>query len=353
MNKHYEKIDGLRFIAIFLVLLEHFAPYIGRPLFAGFYGVDLFFVISGFLVTTVLLKSSRKTFGANYLNFIARRTLRIFPIYYLAVLLLFVLNMPGVRDNIVYLLTYTFNYAIVFKDIPITPINPFWSLCVEEQFYLFWPFVVLSLKRKPKALMIAVIMIIIVGYSQQIFGIFPSLIPYNYYGLLTRMAALGLGALGSLLSLSNKLPSKFLKNKMVEYLVLSILILTLITTFKYKMFVLGLCSLYLVLKSAFYEFSFRPLENLLKNKTAIYIGTISYGIYIFHMPMSYYLGKYVLDPFLDKINYASWGKLKILEWHKWIVKFPIYAFFSVVIAMFSYKYFEEPFLRLKNKFRTD
>lgn len=59
---YYPKINGLRFIAIFLVLLEHFAPFIGRPIFAGFYGVDLFFVISGFLVTLVFTQYKRTIF---------------------------------------------------------------------------------------------------------------------------------------------------------------------------------------------------------------------------------------------------------------------------------------------------
>ena len=111
--KYYERIDGLRFIAIFLVLLEHFAMYIGRPLYAGFYGVDLFFVISGFLVTTVLLKSNERSFKENYKRFIGRRTLRIFPIYYLTILLLWIFGLTIVRQNLPYLLTYTFNYAII------------------------------------------------------------------------------------------------------------------------------------------------------------------------------------------------------------------------------------------------
>ena len=86
---HYNKIDGLRAVAISLVLLEHFAMIIGRPIFAGFYGVDLFFVVSGFLVTGILIKQNDKTFLENYKRFIGRRTLRIFPIYYLTILIFF------------------------------------------------------------------------------------------------------------------------------------------------------------------------------------------------------------------------------------------------------------------------
>ena len=82
--KHYKQLDGLRFIAVSLVLVEHFATFLGRHISAGYYGVDLFFVISGFLITNILLRSN-ESFGKTYKNFIGRRTLRIFPIYYLTI----------------------------------------------------------------------------------------------------------------------------------------------------------------------------------------------------------------------------------------------------------------------------
>jgi peptidoglycan/LPS O-acetylase OafA/YrhL len=79
--KYLVRIDGLRFDAIALVLIQYFAAGIGKHFSARFYGVDLFFVISGFLTTSILIKANDKGFKRNYINFIVRRTLRIFPIY--------------------------------------------------------------------------------------------------------------------------------------------------------------------------------------------------------------------------------------------------------------------------------
>jgi len=194
--KYYEKIDGLRFVAIFFVLVEHFAFFLGRYISAGYYGVDLFFVISGFLITSILLKPNEKTFKTNYKNFLGRRTLRIFPIYYLTILILWVLNLHMIRDKLAWFVTYSFNYAWVLYNLPLSPVTHFWSLCVEEQFYLFWPLIVLSLKSRQQKLMILIIGIVVLGYVQLIFNIFPSIGAYNMTGLFTRMSSLGLGEPG-------------------------------------------------------------------------------------------------------------------------------------------------------------
>jgi peptidoglycan/LPS O-acetylase OafA/YrhL len=70
---YYRKIDGLRFIAILFVMIEHFASFLAKYISAGYYGVDLFFVISGFLVIGILLKPNEGSFKKNYLNFLGRR----------------------------------------------------------------------------------------------------------------------------------------------------------------------------------------------------------------------------------------------------------------------------------------
>ncbi len=196
--KHYGKIDGLRFIAIALVLVHHFSYSIGRNFTIGYYGVDLFFVISGFLITLILCKS-KGNFKSAYKNFIGRRTLRIFPIYYLTVLILYLLNLEVVRNYLLTILTYTFNYTIAYNKLPLTPISHFWSLCVEEQFYLFWPFIVLPLRNNYRYLVWAIITISIFSFSQLAIGYISWMKPYYYLHLFTRMGSLGLGALAAML----------------------------------------------------------------------------------------------------------------------------------------------------------
>lgn len=161
------QLDGLRAIAILLVLWVHF-PFIegsdvsravsklGLAMRAGYFGVDLFFVLSGFLITRILLNERAHTGGVSLRSFYIRRALRIFPIYYLCVLI-YALLFAGRQGDIVALLTYTFNYYRPFHGEPMA-LEQAWSLSVEEQFYLFWPFVVAALPlawgRKTTALLI-------------------------------------------------------------------------------------------------------------------------------------------------------------------------------------------------------
>jgi peptidoglycan/LPS O-acetylase OafA/YrhL len=347
--KYYPKINGLRFIAIFLVLIEHFAYFIGKRITAGYYGVDLFFVISGFLVTSVLLATKKESFSDNYVHFVGRRTLRIFPIYYFTIFILLIVGVDAVSKNLFSLLTYTYNYASIHNNISPNPVFQFWSLAVEEQFYLLWPFIVIPLKKKPLVLLSIISVVVIVGYSQLIFSIFPRLSAYNYVSLLTRMASLGLGALGAILATHNLLSENFFKNKFIEYIILSLLILMLLLNYKIKLLVLGFCSLYLVLKVSFFDLSYEPFNKFLCNKYIMYIGTISYGIYVFHGPISYYFGQYIFDPFWNGIRFESLGKFSKLEWHPWIIKFPLYSLLSIGVSALSFKYFETPILKLKDR----
>lgn len=336
-------------MAVFLVMLQHFAKYIAKYFYTGYYGVDLFFVISGFLVTTVLLRSNENSFKENYVHFIGRRTLRIFPIYYLTILILWLLSQTVVRENLVYLLTYTFNYALISKPLPKSAVSHFWSLSVEEQFYLFWPFFVLLLKKRTGVLFVVTMLMIVIGYAQQVFSIFPSVNRYNYVSLLTRMAPLGLGAAGAIAANKNKLPHKLFTNTIVECAMLLLLVITLATSYTFKLPVLGLCSLYLVIKAAFYNFSFTLFNQCLQHKMVMYIGTISYGIYVFHYPVLYYCNS-VFDPFWANINFSFLGSFQKYTWHTWIIKLPLYSLLSIGLAALSFKYIETPILKLKDRF---
>jgi peptidoglycan/LPS O-acetylase OafA/YrhL len=349
--KYYKRIDGLRFIAISFVLFQHFARFLVNSFNLGYYGVDLFFVISGFLITSILLKPNEKPFKSNYINFIGRRTIRIFPIYYLTIFTLWLLNLDVIRNNLFWFLTYTYNYAYVLYNVtPSSPANPFWSLSVEEQFYLFWPFIVLFLRKKQILLLIIVITIVIIGYSQIIFNIFPSISRFNEMGLLTRMSSLGLGALGAVASRRNLLPDKLFQSKTSEVLFSLLLIISLIFQGKFTPLLIGICFLFVVLKAAYYDFTIIPVNRFLENKSIIKIGRISYGIYIFHMPIAYYFSKFIFDPIWANINFAYLGKLEKIRWHSWIIKLPLYSFLSIFIASLSFKYIEIPILKLKDKF---
>jgi peptidoglycan/LPS O-acetylase OafA/YrhL len=142
---HVRTLDGLRGIAVLLVLWEHTGSATGlvaavkRRMDPGFVGVDLFFVLSGFLITRILL--SDKARGMRLRSFLVRRFLRIFPIYYLTIAAV-ALYAPGAY--LLYCLGYLGNFYFAYHPEHL-PLHHTWSLSVEEHFYLLWPLAVYRL----------------------------------------------------------------------------------------------------------------------------------------------------------------------------------------------------------------
>lgn len=344
--KYYEKIDGLRFIAISAVLVHHMASIFSTYIDWGYFGVDLFFVISGFLITSILLKPTG-TFKKNFTNFIVRRALRIFPLYYFVLFVLVIAGHAVVRENIISLLTYTFNYKVAHIDIH-NPVEHFWSLCVEEQFYLFWPFLILSLRKRLELLTLVIFLIVAFAYCQIHFNILPSIQIYNYTGLPSRMGSLGLGGLGAILFLKpTKISNIILNSSKIEFIIWPVLVLALI----YRIpILLGVCSLFFVLKAASDSFHSKFLNRLLIHKKVLFIAKISYGLYIYHVPIIYYATPHLFDPIWHRIDFDALGSLSVLQYHSWLVKFPLYSALTIVISKLSYDYFERPILKLKKHF---
>src|SRR5688572_13459000 len=139
-SDYYEGLNGIRAIAVISVMLFHFYPS-GIFLF-GWMGVDLFFVLSGFLITNILLKNK---YSNNYFkNFYIRRAIRIFPIYYIVVIPLLVLNIVFKSNDYWGVSSYLFyfqNFTAISRDY-LHGLQHTWTLAIEEQFYLFFPFIV-------------------------------------------------------------------------------------------------------------------------------------------------------------------------------------------------------------------
>jgi len=160
-NNRIPSLDGLRTISVALVVISHFLPLVGyyNTQNIGILGVKFFFVISGFLITGLLLKEIDKTSSVNLTKFYFRRTLRIFPPYYFYLLVIFIalkFDVISFTESFQPSLTYTSNYFV-----PETwNLLHTWSLSVEEQFYLIFPFVLIFLgKRKIAWLLVALILI--------------------------------------------------------------------------------------------------------------------------------------------------------------------------------------------------
>ncbi len=158
--KYIPALDGVRALAILLVLVYHWFPE-GQGINVmpnGPIGVTLFFVLSGYLISNILMKQqSLGTFARSFKNFVVRRALRIFPIYFLVLFGLLVLQRFSVLVNTDfythpgYYWTYLVNYWIELHGNWSDALSPYWSLSVEEQFYLLWPFCMLLLATRLRA----------------------------------------------------------------------------------------------------------------------------------------------------------------------------------------------------------
>ena len=349
------RLDGLRCLAIGSVMVFHYIFWLGGPFEAGYYGVNLFFVLSGFLITNILIKDGEESFKVRYVNFIGRRALRIFPVYYLTLLVMYIFNAPNIHERLPYLATYTYNFIVPEIDWYKDAFAHYWSLCVEEQFYLFFPLIAISLCKYSRVLLIICVVLIVVAYLQLFFDIFnvhKYFTNVNYFkasSLLTHIAPLSIGASGAIIFRNRKLPA-FFHLKGIEIAV----IVTIITVCYFLPWekLISICSflnLFLILKAYYAKFSVRSFDKLMTHPYVLYFGKISYGLYIYHQLISAYLDEFVMDPLWLKIPFEKFGFLSKLEYHPWFFKSFLYTFLTIIVASYSYFKFEVPILKFKDK----
>ncbi len=222
-RKHYPALDGLRGLAILLVLFIHYSqvlPVRGglgadaeALAFQGWMGVTLFFVLSGFLITGILYDAKGQSHY--FRNFYARRTLRIFPLYYgvlaveLAILLVIKFGFPHawlhlhnprkIWAAMPWLWTYTTNIGMAFGGMNPVIEGHFWSLAVEEQFYLVWPVVIFLLGRR--GIIRVCLVLVATAFATRFLLTALGFGPYAAYSFTPcQFDALGLGALVAVLA---------------------------------------------------------------------------------------------------------------------------------------------------------
>lgn len=330
--KRIAGLDGIRALAISLVLVSHF--YEGSPevrrLSLGHWGVMIFFILSGFLVSRILIAQRDRPLTKALKNFFMRRALRIFPLYYLSIL---IFSMMGVHfgDEIWYHLTYTTNFFIVNHQGFLAP--HFWSLAVEEQFYVTLPFV--AFIARPKSLPWFVLFIFLTGVF---FRIYYTLGDYPRYDRLlwSNTDALGLGILLALTE------SKLISTKTLIILALAPIATAVLLKGIWLMthfFILALTT-YVI-----YMFWSKPdnkSAKALEWKPLKYLGTISYGLYVWH-----YLLWQNKDYFTEIVDFLS-SYIPILEFGHGYVLTTLTA--TVIVSVASYELFEKPLLKLKRYF---
>jgi peptidoglycan/LPS O-acetylase OafA/YrhL len=353
-RQHYPALDGLRGIAILLVVVYHNFGFINY-LFFGWLGVDLFFVLSGFLITDILLKTLGEK---NYLrNFYVRRMLRIFPLYYLA-LILFLLIIPKLNlqfnikyytDNQVWLWTYLQNWLYIFKNPPQTnTLNHLWSLAVEEQFYLLWPLIILLI-RKPKYLLAFITLLLVATLGLRLWIWTNHIADLAYFNLYTFTRIDGI-CIGCMVALLQRININFLK-KYTTAIVLFFAGMNFIFFFVNRRYHFTFPYLALAGYSTFaMMFGLLVNEAVTRESKLInfissipllkFFGKISYGFYIFHWPVYLLLSPYLFTWVSGHTNgFAIQFTISLIA-----------TLAAVAISWLSYRYYERYFLNMKSKF---
>lgn len=348
MRHYYKSLDGLRFFAMALVFIDHFAHPLGQKISAGYFGVTLFFVLSGFLITRLLMES-HEPFADAYKTFLGRRTLRIFPTYYLTLLVLWLAGDPYVRQWFGYAFTYTYNYAWNQWHVPNNSITHIWTLCVEEQFYLLWPFLVLGLRKNP-AVRISVVLLLLCSCAIQ-YLYKPLASPWlTGLGFIPQSYALAIGALGALLPYSRWEPLlRRTSGWWMELIFLLLLAGLLITQYPVRLLLCPLLALILLLRSLHKGWTLWPVQTWLENRHIVYLGRISYGLYLFHLPIGWYLATIYVRPFWQSVDWTSSHYPAFLEHHSWVIELPLYSAVSILLAHLSYQLLEKRILSLKDQ----
>ena len=333
LSRRIPVLDGIRGVAILLVLYTHLVAYaqfedslrldhwVELSAAAGWIGVDVFFVLSGFLITGILFDS--KGSGRYLIPFYGRRTLRIFPLYfgYLAVSALaapLVLGRPlfGVGDaSPLWFLTYTSNFDVALHGWrePLA-LGHLWSLAVEEQFYLLWPLVVFVFDRR--TLMRITIGCFVAALLIRL-GLPSVMRPVSVYVLMpTRMDALASGAFVALAARGPRgwdifgwrpWPVLILSGLIIWALVLETRSLvplnSAVRTIGYSAIALFTAS---VLVLAVTARDGAPLRKLLEARALIWFGTYSYGLYILHPPILYIMSERGLQASMVPAIGGSW-----------------------------------------------
>jgi peptidoglycan/LPS O-acetylase OafA/YrhL len=142
-------IDGLRWFAVATVLISHFSPTLGAYADWGTYGVNLFFVLSGFLITTILLRARERIHArvsgpaGELRRFYLRRIFRLWPVYFVVLAAAYAADIPPVRSSIAWHVAFLSNYYVMALHAWPGLVSHLWTLAAEQQFYLIWPAVIL------------------------------------------------------------------------------------------------------------------------------------------------------------------------------------------------------------------
>jgi peptidoglycan/LPS O-acetylase OafA/YrhL len=366
---YIKNLDGLRALAIMLVLFNHWAPWSAVPniLEFGRSGLLLFFMLSGYLITTVLIvlrdkiENHELNISKAFQIFYMRRVLRIFPIYFIAIVIAALLFKSVSRDFI-YHLFFIQNFSALWA--PEIPAYEYayhlWSLAVEEQFYLVWAPVILLLVGPNKMVKICLTAILIslvfklycaLDHSHDATDRFPrwTILWVHRLNTLGNIDTLAIGCLVALdaryrlVDWVHGVGNRFFK--VMQLLVIPIFIIIIAYTEMLGNAQARASGIYIVLHDSMMQIPLWLLLHnvvhggggkILGNPFVVWIGKKSYGIYVWHEFVNYAVTTLSINVFNYKLETS-------------LFRFLVLVLTTFLIATISWKFIEEPFLKFKNK----
>ena len=370
----FPHLDGLRFISFFMVFVFHFYLTVAgfvkdtSPAFYksfqflfqyGNLGVSFFFVLSGFLITFLLIKERELTGSIHVGNFYVRRMLRIWPLYYLCLIIGFIAfpilkQLTGTSAQEVANPWYYLFLAANFDNIRLWPQNPdaislsvLWSVTVEEQFYVTWPLILRFTPLKWQRWVFPLIMIVSLVFRS--FHTSDSTADYaqRYFHTLSIMGDMALGGLVAWLC-ANELSFRDKISKLSKTTILLVYLLgTAFVLFKGQIFIYGWPIIFeRLIIGAFFgfviaeqNFSENSFYKIGRFKWITRLGTYTYGLYCLHL-----LAMYAVLLVAGKLSLDQSSPLVLVA--EMVATLAV----SIVIAFCSYHFFEKWFLKLKDKF---
>jgi peptidoglycan/LPS O-acetylase OafA/YrhL len=367
---YFPGLNGIRALAALSVLFTHIDEYKWRlnleipPMFPkvllnGINAVLIFFVLSGFLITYLLLTENQKTGTINVRKFYARRILRIWPVYYLLVFLgLFVFPLivqaTGYQGNFApepISLISMFFYLILVPN-AVTFFGPaslvmqqLWTIGIEEQFYLIWPALSKFFAKRMLLLIIGVIVVKILLNQYQLAIVVDNHYSQTYRSFIAflnnlRFENMAVGALGAYILFYKHWLLKIIFHPLVEKLTLAFMICNILflNPGDYPTDNLLYCIPYILF---ILNISSNPKSTVkLENRFWKWLGTLSYGIYMYHLLVAY-------------LVFLAFNYINVSQWNNIVFNVVVYALIiglTIAAADASHRWFEAPFLRLKNRF---